>query len=124
MAEAKNRPDIRIKRAYEAPAAEDGTRVLVDRVWPRGVRKSTAAIDLWAKDLAPSTELRRWFGHDPTRWDEFQRKYQEELSHHPERLDELRALAQQGRLTLVFGARDEHHNQAAVLWDCLTYNQG
>ncbi|MBV8737865.1 MAG: DUF488 domain-containing protein [Alphaproteobacteria bacterium] len=120
MAQAKDRLDIRLKRAYETPAAEDGIRVLVDRVWPRGVRKSAAAIDLWAKDLAPSTELRRWFGHDPTRWEEFRRKYQEELSHRAERLNELRALAQQGRLTLVFGARDEHHNQAVVLRDLLT----
>lgn len=111
--------NIRVKRAYLPPASEDGVRILVDRVWPRGVRKSDAKIDRWMKDLAPSTELRRWFGHDPSRWDEFRRRYKAELSNRADLLDELRALAQKGPVTLVFGARDEVHNQAVALSDLL-----
>jgi uncharacterized protein YeaO (DUF488 family) len=107
--------DIRLKRAYEPPAPEDGTRVLVDRLWPRGVRKSEAAIDCWLKEIAPSSELRRWFGHDPSRWEEFQRRYRAELSSRPELLDRLRALADRGTLTLVYSAHDEDHNDAVVL---------
>ena len=107
--------DIRLKRAYEPPAPDDGTRVLVDRLWPRGVRKADAAIDCWLKEIAPSSELRRWFGHDPDRWEEFQRRYRAELSAHPELLDRLRALAAQGTLTLVYSAHDEDHNDAVVL---------
>jgi uncharacterized protein YeaO (DUF488 family) len=107
--------DIRLKRAYEPPATEDGMRVLVDRLWPRGLRKSEAAIDLWLREIAPSSELRRWFGHDPSRWEEFERRYRAELSSRPELLDRLRALAAQGTLTLVYSARDEAHNQAVAL---------
>ena len=110
---------IRLKRAYEPPAAEDGRRILVDRLWPRGVRKADAAIDRWLKDIAPSTELRRWFGHDPSRWDEFQRRYRDELSGKAELLDELRALAHEGPVTLVYSAHDEQHNDAIVLRDVL-----
>jgi uncharacterized protein YeaO (DUF488 family) len=110
---------IRLKRAYEPPAAEDGVRVLVDRLWPRGLRKSDAGIDRWVKAIAPSTELRRWFGHDPERWNEFRRRYGRELQHHGAELDELRELARQGTLTLVYGARDEAHNDAVVLRDVL-----
>ncbi|SRR5579883_1510352 len=113
--------DIRIKRAYLAPSPDDGVRVLVDRLWPRGVRKSDAAIDRWVKDIAPSTDLRRWFGHDPARWDEFQRRYGEELSKDADLLNELRAIAKKGTLTLVYSARDEMHNHAVVLRDVLTY---
>ena len=113
--------NVRLKRAYEEPSSEDGTRVLVDRLWPRGVRKTSAAIDRWIKDVAPSTELRKWFGHDPIRWDEFRRRYQAELAHRPEELDELRALAKKGRLTLVYAARDEFHNEAVVLRDLLVH---
>ena len=109
------KPDIRLKRAYEPPSPEDGTRVLVDRLWPRGVRKAEAAIDCWLKEIAPSSELRRWFGHDPSRWEEFRRRYRAELSARPELLDKLRALAEQGTLTLVYAARDEDHNQAVAL---------
>ena len=94
-------------------------RVLVDRLWPRGVSKSDAKIDRWMKDLAPSTELRRWFGHDPSRWDEFRRRYKAELSDRVDLLNELRALAHKGPVTLVFGARDELHNQAVALRDLL-----
>jgi uncharacterized protein YeaO (DUF488 family) len=104
-----------VKRAYEPAGREDGVRVLVDRVWPRGLTKSKAAIDDWMKDVAPSTALRQWFGHDPRRWAEFRRRYRAELSAHPELLRELRALARKGPLTLVYSARDEQHNQAVVL---------
>jgi uncharacterized protein YeaO (DUF488 family) len=113
------RSNVRLKRAYLPPSPEDGIRVLVDRIWPRGLAKSQAAIDRWLKDLAPSTELRRWFGHDPSRWDEFRRRYEAELAHHAELLDELRALSRQQPVTLVFAARDELHNQAVVLRDIL-----
>lgn len=112
--------DIRLKRAYVTPSADDGVRVLVDRLWPRGVLKSEAAIDRWLKEIAPSTELRRWFAHDPSRWDEFRRRYEVELSSNTDLLDELRAIARRGRLTLVFAARDELHNQATVIRDLLT----
>lgn len=107
--------DIRLKRAYEPPSKTDGARVLIDRLWPRGVTKQEAAIDQWLRDIAPSTELRRWFGHDPARWHEFQRRYTAELKHHAELLDELLRLAHEGPLTLVYGARDEEHNDAVVL---------
>jgi uncharacterized protein YeaO (DUF488 family) len=107
--------NIKLKRAYEHPAAEDGTRILVDRLWPRGVKKANAAIDQWAKDVSPSTELRKWFGHDPVRWPEFQRRYAAELKQHPEQLNELRALARRHPITLVFSAHDEEHNDAVAL---------
>ncbi|HWI28420.1 MAG TPA: DUF488 family protein [Stellaceae bacterium] len=110
---------IRLKRAYVAPSAEDGARILVDRLWPRGLRKSDAAIDRWLKDLAPSTELRRWFGHEPERWPEFQRRYKRELAKCTGLLDEVRALARQRPVTLLFAARDETHNEAVVLADLL-----
>jgi uncharacterized protein YeaO (DUF488 family) len=110
--------EIRIKRVYEPPAKDDGYRVLVDRVWPRGLGKTEAHVDLWAKDIAPSTELRKWFGHDPERWQEFVRRYKEEL-HHPEVRDRIRdivAAAEKHRtITLLYGAKDEQHNQAIVL---------
>jgi uncharacterized protein YeaO (DUF488 family) len=107
--------NIRLKRAYERPAADDGVRILIDRLWPRGVSKADAAIDQWAKDIAPSTALRKWFGHDPARWQEFRRRYAKEVRQHPEELARLRALAKQGPITLVFSARDERHNDAVVL---------
>lgn len=110
---------IRLKRAYDAPAADDGTRILIDRLWPRGVKKDDAAIDEWMKDIAPSTELRKWFGHDPGRWDEFRRRYQREIRQHGDQFDRLRGLAQRGPITLVFSARDEAHNDAVVLKDLL-----
>jgi uncharacterized protein YeaO (DUF488 family) len=110
---------IRLKRAYEAPAPDDGTRILIDRLWPRGVKKSDAAIDEWMKEIAPSTQLRKWFGHDPGRWEEFRRRYQTEIRQHTDEFVRLRALAQRGRITLVFSARDEAHNDAVVLKDLL-----
>jgi uncharacterized protein YeaO (DUF488 family) len=103
-----------LKRAYESPATTDGTRVLVDRLWPRGVTKAKARIDLWLKDLAPSTELRKWFGHDPEKWSEFQTRYRAELKGNPA-LSSLRELARQGNITLIYAAKDESHNDAVVL---------
>jgi uncharacterized protein YeaO (DUF488 family) len=110
---------IRLKRAYERPSGGDGTRILVDRLWPRGVKKEEAAIERWAKDLSPSTELRKWFGHDPARWQEFRRRFAAELRQHPDQLKELRALARQGPITLIYAAHDEAHNDAVVLRDVL-----
>ncbi|MGA2842340.1 MAG: DUF488 domain-containing protein [Steroidobacteraceae bacterium] len=115
--------NIKLKRAYERPAARDGTRILVDRLWPRGVRKVDAAIDQWAKDIAPSTALRKWFGHDPTRWQEFRRRYALEVHKHPEQLNRLRDLAKQGPITLVYSAHDEVHNDAVALRDFLLGRQ-
>jgi uncharacterized protein YeaO (DUF488 family) len=110
---------IRLKRAYEPPARGDGTRILVDRLWPRGIRKEDAAIGHWAKTIAPSGTLRTWFGHDPARWPEFRRRYAAELRGHPDELSELRALARRGPVTLVFAAHDEAHNNAVVLRNVL-----
>lgn len=108
---------VKLKRAYEPPSAEDGARILVDRLWPRGVKKADAAIDEWMKDLAPSTELRKWFAHDPARWEAFGRKYRAELTTHRAELDRLRDMARKGRVTLIYSAHDEEHNDAAVLRD-------
>lgn len=121
MTQAREKVDIHLKRAYSPPTAADGTRILVDRLWPRGLRKADAAIDRWLKDVAPSTELRRWFGHDPARWTAFRRRYRAELSHETELLNELRTMARKGPLTLVYAARDELHNEAVVLRDVLTH---
>ncbi|HYL49991.1 MAG TPA: DUF488 domain-containing protein [Stellaceae bacterium] len=110
---------VQLKRAYDPPLPRDGMRVLVDRLWPRGVRKAKAHIDLWLKDVAPSTALRQWFGHDPARWSEFRRRYRAELKRQPEVLAQLRKLVRQRRITLVFGARDERRNQAVVLKEVL-----
>ncbi len=112
---------IRLRRAYDPPTPEDGVRVLVDRLWPRGVRKEAAAIDHWLKDIAPTTELRQWFGHDPVRWAEFRRRYAEELRAHAMEIALLRDLVRKGTVTLVFGARDEEHNDAVVLRDLLIH---
>ena len=119
MAVRAGKSDVQLRRAYDPPSAQDGLRILVDRIWPRGVRKAQARIDVWLKDVAPSTALRQWFGHDPARWSEFRRRYRTELKQQPERVAELRALARKGRVTLVFGARDERHNQAVVLKELL-----
>ena len=105
---------VALKRAYEAASDSDGTRVLVDRLWPRGVTKAKARIDVWLKDVAPSTQLRKWFGHDPGKWTEFQRRYRAELKG-SEALAELRKLARERHVTLVYGAKDEEHNDAVVL---------
>jgi uncharacterized protein YeaO (DUF488 family) len=107
--------NIKLKRAYDTPAPDDGMRILVDRLWPRGLSKQRAAIDQWMKDLSPSTKLRQWFGHDPSRWDEFRRRYATEVHQHPELLDQLRSLARKGQITLVYSASDEVHNDAVAL---------
>ncbi len=106
---------VRLKRAYEPPASGDGIRILIDRLWPRGVTKANAAIDEWMKEIAPSTELRKWFGHDPERWPEFRRRYRSEIRQHPAELKRLRKLAHDGPVTLVYSAHDEAHNDAVVL---------
>jgi uncharacterized protein YeaO (DUF488 family) len=119
MGERIKAADVRLKRAYDPPQRNDGRRILVDRLWPRGVSKRDVAIDEWLKDLAPTTELRTWFGHDPDRWDEFRRRYAEEIHGHSELLAHLRKLAREGPVTLVYSARDEVHNDAIVLRDVL-----
>lgn len=115
--------NVKLKRAYETHDEADGTRVLVDRLWPRGVRKADATLDHWLKDLAPSTELRKWFGHDPERWAEFRHRYAEEVHQHPQELETLRTLARQGLVTLVYSAHDEEHNDALVLRDLVLGRQ-
>jgi uncharacterized protein YeaO (DUF488 family) len=107
--------DVRLKRAYDAAAPDDGYRVLVDRLWPRGVARERARLDRWTKDLAPSAELREWFGHDPARFEEFRRRYIDELRAHRAEISDLRRRARDGRLTLVYAARDATHNDAVVL---------
>jgi uncharacterized protein YeaO (DUF488 family) len=116
---ASNAMKPRLKRAYEAPAEDDGKRILVDRLWPRGLSREKAAIDVWLKDVAPSTELRRWFGHDPDRWKEFERRYFAELDEHPEAVEQLRAELRAGRATLVYGAKDGEHSNARALLEYL-----
>jgi len=111
--------NVKLKRAYEPPTGGDGTRILIDRLWPRGVKKADAALDQWAKDLAPSTALRRWFGHDPERWQEFRIRYAEEVRQHADQLRQLRALARTRPITLVYSAHDEVHNDAVALRDVL-----
>ena len=110
---------VKLKRAYDAPLIDDGKRILVDRLWPRGVLKAEAGIEQWMKEIAPSTELRKWFGHEPAKWDEFCRRYIEELHRNEELLDQLRRLARKGTVTLVYSAHDEAHNDAIVLRDVL-----
>jgi len=106
---------LQIKRAYEPPSRADGTRVLVDRLWPRGLTKEKAKIDIWLKDIAPSTELRKWYGHDPDKWDEFKSRYRRELKSKADLLNEVRKKAAKGQVTLIYAARDEAHNEAVVL---------
>jgi uncharacterized protein YeaO (DUF488 family) len=106
---------LRLKRAYEPAARGDGMRILVDRLWPRGLRKEDAALDDWIKEIAPSTELRKWFAHDPGRWVEFQHRYRAELRQHNDTLNRIRDLARKKTITLIYSARDEDHNDAVVL---------
>jgi len=112
---ASKRMDVRLKRAYEPAAVSDGYRVLIDRLWPRGISRDAARLDEWARELAPSGELRRWFGHDPERFAEFRRRYTAELGEQEVKLRELRRRARSGPLTLVYGAHDKEHNDAVVL---------
>jgi uncharacterized protein YeaO (DUF488 family) len=106
---------FRIKRVYELPDKHDGRRILVDRLWPRGLTKEKASIDLWLKDIAPSTELRKWFDHDPGRWEEFKERYLDELKGNSEQIQLLKQELDKGIVTLVYGAKDEEHNQAVVI---------
>lgn len=106
---------IKLKRVYEAPDAQDGTRVLVERLWPRGLDKQHAKVDVWLKEIAPSTELRKWFAHDPARWAEFQTRYKTELAEKSALVAQLKQMAQNATITLVFAAKDEQHNSAIVL---------
>jgi uncharacterized protein YeaO (DUF488 family) len=116
---AADHMDVRMKRAYDPPARSDGYRVLIDRLWPRGVSREKADLDEWDRELAPSAELRKWFGHDPERFEEFRRRYVDELRDQRPRLSELRRRAREGTLTLVYGARDSEHNDAVVLAEVL-----
>jgi uncharacterized protein YeaO (DUF488 family) len=113
--------DIRLKRAYAPPDSKDGYRLLIDRLWPRGVSREQAALDCWEKDLAPSNELRRWFGHQPSRFEEFRRRYFDELRSQRPLLTALRRRARDGTLTLVYAAHDAEHNDAVVLAEVLRH---
>jgi uncharacterized protein YeaO (DUF488 family) len=115
--------DIRVKRVYEDAEAADGTRYLVDRIWPRGISKDRAAVEAWLKTVAPSTKLRAWFKHEEPRWEEFRARYFAELEAGPEGLDELRAAVRAGTVTLVYSARDEERNQAVALKQYLEGSQ-
>jgi uncharacterized protein YeaO (DUF488 family) len=106
---------VQIKRVYDDPARSDGYRVLVDRIWPRGIKKQDAALDDWLRELAPSTELRKWFGHEPKRWPEFRKRYRAELLHNKAQLNALRQRAEHRRVTLIYSARDLRFNQAVAL---------
>jgi uncharacterized protein YeaO (DUF488 family) len=110
-----NHMKIRIKRVYDAPSAADGQRILIDRLWPRGLSKERAKVDLWLKAIAPSTPLRQWFGHDPGKWPEFKKRYRDELNHNSEAVAQLRAHLAKGTVTFVYGAKDQEHNDAVVL---------
>jgi uncharacterized protein YeaO (DUF488 family) len=110
----------KLKRVYAEPAPDDGTRILVDRLWPRGLTKERAHVDLWLKDIAPSTELRKWFSHDPAHWTEFKSRYRAELRKNGERITALKQAVAKGPSTLLYGAKDEDHNEAVVLLELLT----
>ena len=110
---------IKLKRAYESPDKTDGVRILVDRLWPRGVSKNSAQIDLWLKDIAPSAPLRKWFGHDPAKWTEFRKRYVRELEKRPEAVTEIKQFVSKEIVTLVYGAKDERYNNAAALKEYL-----
>jgi len=110
---------VSLKRAYESPSPGDGYRVLVDRLWPRGVSKEEAALDDWVREIAPSDDLRTWFDHDPERWEEFRKRYRSELDEHREALRSLAGIAAGGQLTLVYGAKDREHNNAVVIKEYL-----
>ena len=110
---------ITLKRAYDPTSRSDGTRVLVERLWPRGVAKAKLQIEAWLKDVAPSTELRQWFGHDPDKWNEFRKRYRRELDSHPEAWRPIVAAARRGRVTLIYSSHDERHNNAVALQEYL-----
>jgi len=106
---------IQMKRVYDEPSEADGQRILIDRLWPRGLSKAQAKVDLWLKAIAPSTPLRQWFGHDPEKWEEFKQRYTDELDQNSEAVAQLRALLAHGTVTLLYGAKDKEHNDAVVL---------
>ncbi len=110
---------IQLKRAYERPASTDGTRFLVERLWPRGVKKTALHLDAWLKDVAPSTALRHWFGHDPKKWSEFKRRYAHALDASADALEPIRKASRRGRVTLVYSSHDTEHNNAVALKDYL-----
>jgi uncharacterized protein YeaO (DUF488 family) len=110
---------VKIKRVYDKPSKQDGKRILVDRLWPRGLTKEKASVDLWLKEIAPSTVLRKWFGHEPDKWKEFQKRYQDELKNNKEQVSLLKEQVKKGPVTLVYGAKDEEHNEAVVLKEWL-----
>lgn len=107
--------NIRLKRVYEKPDKDDGFRILVDRLWPRGLTKEKAHVDIWLKEIAPTSELRKWFGHDPKKWDEFQERYETEIRRKDDLIKMLKRRARQGTITLIYAARDKKHNEAVVL---------
>lgn len=111
--------NLKIKRVYENPSGKDGMRILVDRLWPRGLTKEKAAIDLWLKEISPSTDLRKWFAHDPGKWAEFKQKYLQELHGKEEQVSILKNYVKKGVVTLVYGAKDQEHNEALVLEELL-----
>ncbi|HJV76927.1 MAG TPA: DUF488 domain-containing protein [Paludibacter sp.] len=111
---------MQIKRVYDKPETEDGARILVDRLWPRGLTKEKACIDLWLKDIAPSTELRKWFDHDSEKWDEFRKRYFVELRNNPKQLALLDEQLKNGKVTLLYAAKDKEHNEAVAIRDFLT----
>jgi uncharacterized protein YeaO (DUF488 family) len=111
--------DVQVKRAYDEADREDGYRVLIDHVWPRGVSRERAKLDEWARELAPSDRLRRWFDHDPAKFDEFRKRYRDELADHADHIAELRRRARTGRVTIVYAARDRDHNNAVVMSELL-----
>jgi uncharacterized protein YeaO (DUF488 family) len=115
---------IRTKRIYDPPAPEDGVRILIDRVWPRGMRKADAHIDLWLRSIAPSSDLRKWFNHDPAKWDDFKQRYFAELQERHADLATIRQHADAGTVTLLYGARDTEHNNAMALKEYLEQNAG
>ena len=110
---------VKIKRVYEAPNQDDGKRILVDRLWPRGLTKEKASVDLWLKDIGPTTTLRKWFNHDPEKYEEFKKRYFDELKNNKEQVSLLKNEIKKGPITLVYGAKDEKHNEAFVLKDML-----
>jgi uncharacterized protein YeaO (DUF488 family) len=107
--------NIKLKRVYEKPDKDDGFRILVDRLWPRGLTKEKASVDLWLKEIAPSTELRKWFGHDPAKWKKFRARYESEIRHNSEVFTVLKQKTREDAVTLLYGARDQEHNEALVL---------
>lgn len=122
MPRAHAQTDVRVKRVYEAPDPSDGTRVFVDRLWARGLTKEKAALDLWLKEVAPSSELRKWFSHDPAKWEEFQKRYRAELAENKEAIARLKEEIHKGPVTLLYGARDQEHNEALVLKEFLEHH--